>query len=112
MSTSPIVSVCVAFYNHARFPAMLDGILGQTFRDFEIVVVDDGSTDNSLEVLQGYAHRNPVGCRHFALRHLRRDELQDALCQGWNWHTNSLSDTFVPVKEPMQRQVGSWATFR
>jgi glycosyltransferase involved in cell wall biosynthesis len=60
VSTSPIVSVCVASYNHARFlPAMLDGILSQTFRDFEIVAVDDGSTDNSLEVLQDYAHRNP-----------------------------------------------------
>jgi hypothetical protein len=43
VSTSPIVSVCVASYNRARFlPAMLDGILSQTFRDFEIVAVDDG----------------------------------------------------------------------
>jgi glycosyltransferase involved in cell wall biosynthesis len=55
-----MVSVCVASYNHARFlPAMLDGLLGQTFRDFEIVIVDDGSTDNSMEVLQAYANRNP-----------------------------------------------------
>jgi glycosyltransferase involved in cell wall biosynthesis len=60
VSTSPTVSICIASYNHARFlPAMLDGLLSQTFRDFEIVVVDDGSTDNSLEVLQGCADQNP-----------------------------------------------------
>ena len=64
MSTSPIVRVCVASYNHARFlPAMLDGILGETFRDVEIVIVDDGSTDNSLEALRGYARGNPINVR-------------------------------------------------
>jgi alpha-1,3-rhamnosyltransferase len=48
MSTSPIVSVCVASYNHARFlPAMLDGILNQIFRDFEVVVVDDGEVEET-----------------------------------------------------------------
>src|SRR5215469_11593995 len=60
MSNSPLVSVCVASYNHGRFlPAMLDGLLSQTFHDFEIVVVDDGSTDNSMQVLGACADRNP-----------------------------------------------------
>ena len=66
MNTAPAVSVCVASYNHARYlPAMLDSILNQTFRDFEIVAIDDGSTDNSLEVLQACANRNPHIMRVF-----------------------------------------------
>lgn len=56
----PKVSVCIASYNHARFIGeTLDSILAQTYRDFEIVVVDDGSTDNSLEILNSYAEKYP-----------------------------------------------------
>ena len=56
----PRASICVASYNHARFlPAALDSALAQTFRDFEIVVVDDGSTDDSLQIAESYAARYP-----------------------------------------------------
>jgi glycosyltransferase involved in cell wall biosynthesis len=59
-----MVSVCIPSYNHARFlPATLDSILGQTFRDFELIVVDDGSTDNSLEILESYARKYPESMR-------------------------------------------------
>lgn len=61
MSTRvPKVSVCVPSYNHAKFlPAALDSILAQTFQDFEIVIVDDGSPDDSLEIAQKYASAHP-----------------------------------------------------
>jgi glycosyltransferase involved in cell wall biosynthesis len=50
----------MASYNHARFlPAALDSIFGQTLGDFELIAVDDGSTDESLEILHAYADRNP-----------------------------------------------------
>jgi glycosyltransferase involved in cell wall biosynthesis len=60
MNASPKVSVFIAAYNHARYlPACLDSLLAQTYTDFEIVVVDDGSKDGSLDVLLDYQRRFP-----------------------------------------------------
>jgi glycosyltransferase involved in cell wall biosynthesis len=54
------VSVIVPCYNYGRFlPETLDSVLAQTFSDWECVVVDDGSTDDSREVARRYAERDP-----------------------------------------------------
>ena len=51
--TSPRVSVVVGAYNGERFlrPA-IQSILNQTFRDFELIVVDDCSTDTTIQILE------------------------------------------------------------
>ena len=55
----PKVSVIVPNYNHARFlPQRLDSIMGQTFQDFELILLDDCSTDDSHSILLSYA-RDP-----------------------------------------------------
>lgn len=52
---TPFLSVTVLNYNYAHYlPACLDSILEQTMTDFEVIVINDCSKDNSLEVLQGY----------------------------------------------------------
>lgn len=66
MNEHPKVSVCIPSYNHARFlPAALESVLAQTHRDFEVIVTDDGSTDDSLQIAESYAARYPSLVRVF-----------------------------------------------
>lgn len=56
MIASPLVSVIVAVYNGEKYlAAALDSIMAQTYRPFEIIVIDDGSTDASASIAQSYA---------------------------------------------------------
>ncbi len=55
MGSTTRLSVTVLNYNYARFlPACLDSILTQTFPDFELIVIDDCSTDDSLQAIAPY----------------------------------------------------------
>jgi len=50
----PKVSVIIPAYNHAPFVGQaLRSVLEQTYRDYEIIITDDGSTDKTVEVIQG-----------------------------------------------------------
>jgi glycosyltransferase involved in cell wall biosynthesis len=51
----PKVTMLMSVYNGARFlREAIESILGQTFRDFEFLIVDDGSTDDSREMILSY----------------------------------------------------------
>ena len=54
----PLVSVIIPMYNSAKFITQtLESLVRQTMTNFEIVIVDDCSTDNSIEVVKGFADR-------------------------------------------------------
>lgn len=54
------MSVIIPVYNGAAvLDRCLESILAQTFRDYQVVIVDDGSTDESLTIAKGYESRDP-----------------------------------------------------
>jgi glycosyltransferase involved in cell wall biosynthesis len=78
---SPAVSVVIATYNRAQYLGeTIESILAQTFKNFELIVVDDGSSDETSRVLQHYAaqirsvhqqNRGPSAARNLGVSHAR-----------------------------------------
>ena len=55
MKNEPLVSVIIPNYNYAHYlEERMDSVLNQTFQDFEIIILDDASTDGSIKVLEKY----------------------------------------------------------
>lgn len=55
MDNHPLVSIIIPNYNHARFlEERIQSVLNQTYQNFELIILDDKSTDNSLEIINKY----------------------------------------------------------
>jgi len=66
MSKTPRVSIIVPNYNHELFlEKRLDSIFTQTFTDYEVILLDDASSDNSISILEKYADHPSVS--HFII---------------------------------------------
>ena len=76
---SVIVSVIIPVYNGARYlPEAVDSLLSQSFGDFELIISDNGSTDETERIARGYAERDP------RVRYVRSEVNRGLL---WNFRT-------------------------
>src|SRR5947209_2086397 len=67
---NPTISVCIPTHNRARYLAQtIEGVLAQIYPDWEIVIVDNASTDDTCSVASAYAARDQ------RIRYMRHDHL-------------------------------------
>jgi len=118
----PEVSVIIPAYNAARFIGeALQSVLQQTFQDFEIIVVDDGSTDDTARVVAGIAdpriryvyqeNKGLAGARNHGLR-LAQGTFVAFLDADDLWHPMFLERCVTYLRlYPDWAVVYTWATF-
>ena len=59
VTEQPLVSIIVPVFNTSAYlERCLDSLIGQTLYDIEIICIDDGSTDNSIDILNTYAQKD------------------------------------------------------
>lgn len=65
MQRKPIFSITIATYNRAHLlPRAVNSVLNQTYQNFELIIVDDGSTDNTKEVVRSFTDKRIIYQRH------------------------------------------------
>ncbi|TWF78996.1 glycosyl transferase family 2 [Pseudonocardia hierapolitana] len=98
---NPLVSVIMANYNYERYLRQsIESVLSQTYGHFELIVCDDGSTDNSDAVISRFARSDS------RVKHIRKQN--GGMASAWNaahsessghiYCTLDADDTFVPDK--------------
>src|SRR5580700_1613954 len=99
--SKPEVSVVMVVCNVDRFlTEAIESIFGQTFRDFEFIIVDFGSTDNSKSIIASCAAKDPR-IRFHEIRHCGLAEARNAACflaQGQYIAVMDADDVSVPER--------------
>ncbi len=107
MNPVPTVSVVIATYNYGHFLSRaIDSVMAQTFTDFDVIVVDDGSTDNTSEVVRPYQDcsrftYHPIG--HVGVTAAKNYGLKRA--RGQYLATLDSDDEWEPTKLERQLQM-------
>ena len=105
--SGPLVSVVIATWNTARFlPEALSGALGQTWPNLEVIVVDDGSTDDTAHVIRPFLPRIRYERRsHQGLAAARNEGIR--LAQGDYVALLDADDVWLPDKIAVQMEIAT-----
>lgn len=116
MNSRPLVSIAIPAYNHAEFiEACLNSVCAQTYPELELVVIDDGSTDDTFEVARRYIEPYRNRFRRVVLEQRENQGVSAnsnaciAACRGDWVHLLGSDDVLYPNKvERIQQFIEDW----
>jgi len=114
--TQPLVSVAIPAYNHAAYiEACLASVCAQTYPELELVLIDDGSQDDTLEVARRYLESHGDRFRRVVLERQENQGVSAtsnaviAACRGEWVHLLGSDDVLHPDKvERIQQAIADW----
>ena len=61
MKEKPLVTIYITNHNYGKFvKKAINSVLSQTYRNFELIIIDDGSTDNSKKIINKYKYNSKI----------------------------------------------------
>jgi len=102
-----MISVVIPTYNRVDFlPKAIESVFNQTFRDFELVIVDDGSTDSTKQLIKNYKkityifqnNKGPSAARNAGVKHSSRDFVAFLDSDDW-WDKNKLKIQYEAMQK-------------
>ncbi len=114
--SQPLVSVAIPAYNHSRFiEACLESVCAQTYPELELVVIDDGSPDDTFEVARRFLEARKDRFRRIVLERQQNQGVSATsnacieACRGEWVHLLGSDDLLHPQKvERIQAAIGEW----
>lgn len=86
--SQPLVSIVIPCYNHENFvQECIQSVIDQTYQNIELIIIDDGSKDNSVEKIQKMIPRCQERFVRFEFRHRPNKGLSATLNEGLEWCT-------------------------
>ena len=86
MSDQPLVSVVIPCYNHEQFVQdCIQSVIDQTYQNIELIIIDDGSSDRSVEKIQEMVDSCKERFTHFEFRHRPNKGLSATLNESLEW---------------------------
>jgi glycosyltransferase involved in cell wall biosynthesis len=93
MSHQPLVSIIIPFFNAQQFLAeAIESVFAQSYNNWELILVDDGSIDRSSEIATGYAKRHS---RVFCLEH--KDHSNRGACASRNLGVRTAHGEYIAL---------------
>ena len=101
---NPLISVIIPTYNEApTLGVAIQSMIDQTYKNLEIIIVDDGSTDNTKEVVQEYIQKDPRVC-YLTCPYNDPNRV--------DWRGVNISVGYLARNYAMEQARGEWITFQ